>query len=265
VGPEDADYWERARHVSGELMATVFGEWRRAASPCSGGIVLWLRDLEAGAGWGILDHEGRPKVAWHHLRRALAPVAVWLVDEGLNGIAVHVANDSAMAIAPTLRLALYRDEEVLVGEAAERLELAPRSTLELDAEAVLGRFVDVSYAYRFGAIQQDTVVATLETPDEVLSQAFLYPARTARLDRRSAAELGLAGALRDAGGVAALDLSSARVVRGIRLRGGVLAPADDGFDLEPGRVRSIALRGDVPAEVRVTALNLSEPLVVRTA
>ena len=57
------------RHVTGELMAEVFGEWRRASSPCAGGIVLWLRDLVPGAGWGILDR-GRPKVAWHHLRRA---------------------------------------------------------------------------------------------------------------------------------------------------------------------------------------------------
>ena len=34
-----------------------------------------------------------PKVAYHHLRRALAPVAVWTTDEGLGGIDVHVAND----------------------------------------------------------------------------------------------------------------------------------------------------------------------------
>lgn len=261
VGPGDEDYWERARHVTGELMAAVFGEWRRGASPCAGGIVLWLRDLAAGAGWGILDHEGRPKLAWHHLRRALAPVAVWLVDEGLNGIGVHVANDTGMSLSPTLRLALYRDEEVLVGEVAEQLTLEPHCVLERDAEALLGHFVDVSYAYRFGALQQDTVVATLETPDAVLSQAFLYPAGVTRLDRRSAQELGLAAeARRDGGHVA---LSSARVVHGVRLRGDGLAPADDGFDLEPGRVRTVALHGDVPAEIRVTALNLSEPLVVR--
>ena len=36
----------------GEVMAEVFGEWRRGASPCGGGLVLWLRDLVPGAGWG---------------------------------------------------------------------------------------------------------------------------------------------------------------------------------------------------------------------
>ena len=48
-------YWELSRMVSGEVMAEVFGEWRRPASPCGGGIILWSADLEPGGGWGILD------------------------------------------------------------------------------------------------------------------------------------------------------------------------------------------------------------------
>ena len=63
------------------------------ASVTSGGIILWSRDLVPGSGWGVLDHRGDPKVVLHHLRRALAPVAVWTTDEGLNGISVHIAND----------------------------------------------------------------------------------------------------------------------------------------------------------------------------
>ena len=49
-------YLELSRAVSGEAMAAVFGEWRRPGSPCGGGLVLWLRDLVPGAGWGA----GRP-------------------------------------------------------------------------------------------------------------------------------------------------------------------------------------------------------------
>ena len=74
-------------------MADVFGEWRRPDSGCGGGIVLWLRDLEPGAGWGLLDHEGRPKPAALALAPTLQPTAVWIVDEGLNGLDVHVAHD----------------------------------------------------------------------------------------------------------------------------------------------------------------------------
>ena len=43
-------YLELSRAVTGEVMAHVFGEWRRAGSPSGGGMILWLRDLVAGAG-----------------------------------------------------------------------------------------------------------------------------------------------------------------------------------------------------------------------
>ena len=56
-------YLELSRAVTGEVMAHVFGEWRRAESPSGGGLILWLRDLVAGAGWGVVDHHGRPKTA----------------------------------------------------------------------------------------------------------------------------------------------------------------------------------------------------------
>jgi beta-mannosidase len=168
-----------------------------------------------------------------------------------------------MALVATLRLALYRDEQVLVGEAGERLHLAPHTVVERDAEALLGHFVDLSYAYRFGALQQDTVVATLETPDEVLSQAFLYPAGMRRVDPRAAADLGLTADARDVGAdLVELRLTSDRVVHGVRLRAEGLEPADDGFDLEPGRVRAVALRGRGAGRVRVTALNLADALEV---
>ncbi|HEX5397022.1 MAG TPA: glycoside hydrolase family 2 protein, partial [Candidatus Limnocylindria bacterium] len=105
-------YLALSRAVSGEVMAEVFGEWRRAGSPCGGGLVLWLRDLVAGAGWGLLDVRGKPKAAFHHLRRALAPVAVWTTDEGLGGMSAHAANDTPAPVSARLRVGLYRDFEV---------------------------------------------------------------------------------------------------------------------------------------------------------
>ena len=75
-----------ARHRRGDgrgLRRVAARRRRRApAASCSGCAISC-----PAAGWGILDERGRPKVAWHHLRRALAPVAVWFVDEGLNGLA----------------------------------------------------------------------------------------------------------------------------------------------------------------------------------
>jgi beta-mannosidase len=168
-------YNELSRAVSGEIMAEVMGEWRRAASPCGGAIVLWLRDLVPGAGWGLLDHRGRPKAVWHHLRRVLAPVAVWTTDEGLNGIAVHVANDGPEAFAGDLRVALLGDDQRVLEETRTAVELAAHTTAEYDFEALLGRWADVSCAYGFGPPAYHAVSVALEIGGLERSRAERHP------------------------------------------------------------------------------------------
>ena len=263
----DERYWEHARQITGELMAAVFGEWRRAASTCTGGILLWLRDLAPGAGWGVLDSEGKPKAVWYHLRDALAPVAVWFVDEGLNGLVVHVANDTAKAVQATLRLALYRDERLLLEEVRTPLVLNPHSAFERDIEELLGRFVDVTYSYRFGDAQQDTVVASLHGDQKVLSQAFFRVDCRPQSTSWTADELGLEALSQGVDEHALrLTLSSTRVVRRVRLKAERSEPDTDSFDLEPGRPRTVALlrrAGAAPSVVEVSALNLAEPLLVQ--
>jgi beta-mannosidase len=258
-GEDPGRYLELSRAVSGELMAALFGEWRRAGSPCRGGIVLWLRDLAAGAGWGLLDDAGSPKVAYHHLRRALAPSAVWITDEGLAGVDVHLAHDGPEPLAARLRLALYRDFEQRVGEAIETVELAPHSAATRNVESMLGRFVDASWAYRFGPPAQRLIVASLERGEgaaEPLSQAVFFPAgRPTELE--TAERLGLRAALRRRpGGELELELDCERFVYGLR----GLAPAADAFSPAPGAGRRVALRrcgGADPGAVALTALNLA--------
>ncbi len=271
---EPERYLELSRAVSGEVMAEVFGEWRRPGSPCRGGLVLWLRDLVAGSGWGVLDSGGAPKPVWHHLRRALAPVAVWTIDEGLGGIAVHVANDGREVVRARLRVALYRDLEVVVAEAAEELELAPGGHHERDVEGLLGRFVDVSWAYRFGPPQQDVVVASLERDagggTELLGQAFRFPVGRPA-ERRRADELGLeARLLAGAPGVRArLLLRSRKVVHGLRIRSAGLVASDDALSLEPGHERVLSLEPsgarDAARAVTITAVNLAGRVEVAAA
>jgi beta-mannosidase len=244
-------YLELGRLVTGEVMAEVFGEWRRAASRSNGGLVLWLRDQRPGAGWGVLDHRGMPKVAWHHLRRVLAPVAVWMTDEGLNGIRIHVANDRPTALEARLRVAVYQDDEILVDEASETVHLEAATTIDRDAEAMLGRFVDIGWSYRFGPATRSLVVASLESheptaaedaePEAVFSQAFRFP-----LGRPSgaapAARIGLAGRVRIApDGRAVATVRSTRYAHGVRLTVPGYVASDDAFGLEPGRPREIGL------------------------
>jgi beta-mannosidase len=240
VDPER--FLELSRAVSGEVMAETFGEWRRAGSPCGGGLVLWLKDVMPGAGWGLLDHRGRPKVAYRHLARALAPVAVWSTDEGLNGIAVHVANDRPGPLAARLRVALYRDFEQLVDEAVAELQVPGHATWEGNVETLLGRFVDVTWAYRFGPPAQDLVAVSLERGDELVSQVFRFPVgRPAAPQPLS--RIGLHGTLaRDGAQGARVLVGSGAFAYGVRVEVPGWVADDDAFGVEPGHQRVISLR-----------------------
>ncbi len=262
---DHARYLELSRAVTGEVMAEVFGEWRRAGSPCGGGLVLWLRDLVPGAGWGLLDYRGEPKVAYCHLRRVLAPVAVWTTDEGLGGIRLHVANDAPEPLHARVRLALYRDLEHRTEEACEALEVPPHSSWELDGEALLGRFVDLSWAYRFGPPAQDLIVASLERPGgdgiELLSQAVRFPAgRPVAVE--GAERLGLEARVQGDGEHALrLAVRSRRLVHGVRVHVPGFEPNDDAFSIEPGGERLVLLRHRAAGAAfeggGLTALNLA--------
>jgi beta-mannosidase len=263
-------YLDLSRTVTGEVMAEVFGEWRRAASCCGGGLVLWLRDLAPGAGWGVLDHRGEPKVAFHHLRRALAPIAVWTTDEGLGGVAVHVANDHPDPLSARLRVALYRDLEQQVGEAHEPLEVGGHDAHESNVETLLGRFVDAGWAYRFGPPGQDLIVASVERDGDgdgegdgdaqLLAQSVRFPAGRP-VTAESSARIGLqASAEPLPGGSVRLSVHSRRLAYGVRVQAPGFAPADDAFAIEPGATRSVMLRPRTADAVfaggALTALNI---------
>jgi beta-mannosidase len=270
VSRADDDYWERSRFVTGEVMAEVFGEWRRYASTTSGGFILWSRDLVPGAGWGLLDHQGNPKVALHLLGRALAPVAVWMTDEGLNGISVHVANDRPEELHARLRVALYRGGEMCVGEATEPVKVLPRSVVAQGVEEILGRFVDVSYAYRFGEPQQDLVVATLERGEEVISQAVRFPLGRPRA-LETADQLGLVATASAGRDSIEVTLGSRRFVYGARLARSGFVPVEDVFNIEPGHSRTITMSptSEQPSaddgSVVLRALNLTGSLRVTSS
>ncbi|MGI8506813.1 MAG: glycoside hydrolase family 2 protein [Solirubrobacteraceae bacterium] len=269
---EHERYLELSRATSGEVMAEVMGEWRRTGSPCRGALVLWLKDMLPGAGLGVLDHRGLPKVAYHHLRRALAPVAVWTTDEGVGGVAVHVANDRPEPLRGCLRVALYRDHETCVAEAREELEIGPRGIAERTVEGVLGRFVDAAWAYRFGPPTADAIVVSLETrgePRRLISQAFRFLGRRP-VSREPSTRMELEASVRqNSGTIAVLSIRSRRLAHGVRLGIPGFIPEDDAFSVEPGHERTVNLRAVTPdarlAAGSITGLNLAAPVKIDVA
>lgn len=253
-------YWDLSRLVSGEVMAEVFGEWRRAASQCGGGIILWSADLEPGAGWGLLDNRGVPKAAWWFLRRVLAPRAIWITDEGLNGFDIHVANDGPALLRAKLRIAMFSGER-RTDEAEREIALEPRVTAVYSFEEILGRFVDISRAYRFGPPAHDLIAASLHrTPGEsAFARCFRFPAGR-DLRRRDLAEIGLsAQAAALPGGEIEVLLGTRTFANAVRVTAPGLLPDDAYFPMEPGGTRRLLLTpiapGPLPASLILTAFN----------
>jgi beta-mannosidase len=258
---DHARYMRLSRRVSGEVMQEVFGEWRRGDSACAGGLVLWLRDIVPGAGWGVLDSAGRPKAAYHLLKRLLAPVAVWTTDDGLAGLRVHIANDRPDPLTGMLRVGLYRDAELLIERAGVEVELAPNSCMDRDVEELLGRFVDASGAYAFGPPSHDLVVATLEDHFGVRHSQhlrFLHGHPSVGIPNE---RIGLlAEPFGTAGDAFGLKLRSRAAAIGVRVRMAGFTASDDVFDVAPGEEIEIALVAHDPHATRghaeITADNL---------
>jgi beta-mannosidase len=189
-----------------------------------------------------------------------------MTDQGVNGVAIHTANDRPEPLRAVLRVALYRDRETSVAEAHDELEIEPHGAVERTVEGLVGRFVDAAWAYRFGPPAQDLIVASLESENEraLLSQSFFFPAE--RPTTRQAAErLDLtAAAHRSADGTVELIVRSRTLAFGVRIHAPGFTPADDAFSIEPGGQRMIALYPEASgSDFRggtVTALNLEGPV-----
>jgi beta-mannosidase len=196
-------------------------------------------------------------------------VAVWTVDEGLGGVVAHVANDRPESLTASLRVALYRDGELRVGEAATAIELQPHSQGAWNVETIIGHFIDASWAYRFGPPAQDAIVVSLERDDvpdagsagrKLISQAVRFPARRP-LEREAPERLGLAvdSALLPDGAVR-LTLAGRRLAYGVRVEAAGWQASDDGFFIEPGGTRSVTLRPATaessPGSCKLSAVNM---------
>lgn len=172
-----ARYLVLSRIVTGEVMAKALGEWRRNGSSCAGAVIWFLRDLWPGAGWGVIDAYGVPKAAWFYLRRAMAPQAIFITDEGVNGLALHAVNDGPLPLSAEIEITLYRHGEKPVAQGKCPVTVPARGSLQVRGDALFGHFTDSSYTYRFGPAGHDLAFAVLRDADSgtVLASDFFFP------------------------------------------------------------------------------------------
>ncbi|EKS70072.1 MULTISPECIES: beta-mannosidase [Caballeronia] len=251
-------YLELSRAVVADVIGAVFSEWRREGSSCAGGIVWNLLDVRPGAGWGIIDVLGAPKSALHGLARVLQPVQALILDEGLDGLDVHLVNDTAREIRARVELACLREGAIKVASGSRDVVLQPRSVQRVSSNALIGAFFDIAYAYRFGPRAHDATHVVLRDADtnEVLSEAFHFPDPSIG-ERR---DIGLSVTVEKDDEGFSLIVETAQLARWVHIADPNYFARIDWFHLAPGSTRRIPLvarHGNVSAapEGDVFAIN----------
>lgn len=240
-------YLTLSRMATGEVMAACFSEWRRPGSACRGAMVLFLRDLWAGAGWGLIDDAGDPKACYFYLKRVLQPVTLLLSDEGVNGLFVHALNERAEERVVELELTAWRDD-VSVARGKKTVVIPARGKLSLSAVEILGYFMDLTYAYRFGPMSCDAVVVSLTDAQSQQSRqgghktrAFYFPGGLAATRNTG---FGLsAKAVMTGPKTAELTLRTLRFAQGIHFDIPGFQADDEYFHLPPDCEMHITLHG----------------------
>ena len=248
-------YVSLSRVLTGEVMEAVLSEWR-AGDTCRGALIWTWKDFRPGAGWGLIDAHGAPKAAYWLLRRALRPVTLLMTDEGLNGVRLYVANDTDQPFEGEIEVLLLRGE-LSIADGRVGLRVPARGLTSMQAHRALGRFHDVSYAYRFGPPQHDVVLGRLLSPGgEMLSEAALFPAGRERL---LTAEPHLeARAVPDGPGAFVLHLRARRFAYAVELAlEGPVQPDDNYVHVAPGKGRSIRVNARGAAQLRGEARPLN--------
>ncbi len=261
---DPARYLALGRVAAGEVMLRTMAEWRRPGSSCRGALVWFARDLRPGAGWGVLDSSGRPKSVYWYLKRALAPVALLAMDEGLNGLWLHAVNDTGAAIDAEIRVALYGNGRPRGQAVSASISIPARGSTSVHADALFDGFLDLTYAYRFGPPGHDVVAATMtdRRSGALLARAHCFPAALpARVDE----ELSVVARAVPGRAGFTLEIESNRFAHAVAIHADGFVPDDNYVHVAPGeRLRVLMRRGtsDLPLRGTVRALNGSGPVAI---
>ncbi|MGD8570674.1 MAG: glycoside hydrolase family 2 protein [Gammaproteobacteria bacterium] len=258
-------YLTLSRVTTGEVMEQAYSEWRSSHSCCGGALVWFYKDLWPGAGWGVVDSTGTAKACYYYLKRVWQNQAVFLTDEGLDGVHVHVVNETVETFNGCIELALLRNHSVVVAKAEKSCEVDPRSKVTFLSDELLNGFYDVSYAYRFGPPKHDIVIASLyDAEGNAVSEAFRFPGAR-ETTAQGNVEL-MAEAAETAEGNYLLRLQTDVFLQAVYFDVKAYIPDDNYFHLTPGKEKQVLFRrsADNPKKFKgyIQALNLGEPVKI---
>ena len=254
---DPARYLYLSQVTTSDIMESVFSEWRRPKSNCSGGLVWQLQDLAAGNGWGVIDCNGQPKSVWYGLRRVLAPIQVLISDEGGNGLEIHVLNEKPVALTAILHLICINRSSASVIESDKLVSLQAHSDMSLSSYSLLDSFFDITKYFRFGPSEHEVTVAKLVCNEtgKTLSQAFHFPSRRAL----PLEDIGLNLKLMHRDDTWELQIETKLFAQSVKIDVEGYCPEDNWFHMMPldkRVIRLIPIKGSIYLpSVSLTALN----------
>ena len=266
-------YLELSRAVTGEVMADVFGEWRRAGSPSGGGMILWLRDLVRRRGLG---RRRPPRRAQDRLS---PPAPDPRADRGLarrRGARRRRRSTSRTTARPPLRRACgSRSTRTWSCRSAQA---EARSSCRRTARpSRMSRPSSAGSSTQPGRSASGRRPRTSSSPawsGTAPSGAELSPRRSTSRPAgrsrwsRSIVSGSTAIARVEGDGSVRLTVATRRLAYGVRIHVAGFAPSDDAFSVEPGASRDIRLRpaqaGQLFSGGDLTALNLLGRVPIRT-
>ncbi|MBY6368098.1 glycosyl hydrolase 2 galactose-binding domain-containing protein [Rhodococcoides corynebacterioides] len=232
-------YLDYGRAAVCEATAAVLGHWRRPDSECGGALVLTLRDLMPGAGWGFIDSDGGVKAPWYVLRRVHAPTTVLVSDEGMDGLTVHVVHDGPDPLRAAVEVRAVGRTGTVVADGTWPVDLPGHGSAGTSVDAILGRFTDATHAHRFGPPVADAVVVNLVQDGRTLARSVTLVGAPALPVQNS---VGLSAAVEPSeDGAWRLEITAESAAQHVCVDVDGFRPSDNWFHLAPGVPHTVTL------------------------